>query len=128
MRNIYVMIFGALGALLRYGIGEAFNVEAFPYGTLIVNVVGCFLITIIFEYIILIEKINIHRVYGLGTGFVGAFTTFSSFSVENANLIAEGLYLKAFIYIGITFIGGILGAILGYQLALKLVSWEVSHE
>ena len=88
----------------------------FPYGTLLVNILGCFLIGIVFS---LSEKANVisneMRIF-LATGFCGGFTTFSSFSLENLSLMKDGEYFYVFAYTGLSVFIGFTATYLGIQL------------
>ena len=114
---------GALGASGRYLVGlmalRAFGI-AFPYGTLIVNVLGALLMGCLVHF--LAVKINGSaelRVF-LATGVLGGFTTFSAFSLEVANMIERGDWLVSFSYVlcslvfcvGGIFIGLMIGRVL----------------
>jgi CrcB protein len=89
---------GAVGALLRYGVGRGVQGlfgGTFPYGTLAVNVSGCLLMGLL--YVLLFERLDV-RVEWRGAlliGLLGAYTTFSSLSIETLNLIEAGEALKA---------------------------------
>ena len=89
---------GSLGAVMRYGMSNAIYAwlgRGFPYGTLSVNVIGSFCIGIAF--VLLTEKLTLGsevRAFIL-IGFLGAFTTFSTFSLETLTLIQDGLLMKA---------------------------------
>ena len=91
---------GAIGALLRYWISTAVQgrtASVFPYGTLTVNVIGSLLIG--FLYIWLIERLAVGpavRAFML-IGVLGAFTTFSTFSIETLNLMESGHLGKALV-------------------------------
>ncbi len=92
---------GALGAVSRYLLGAMVHAlweGAIPLGTLLVNVAGSFGIGIIF---VLLERQLLHPDWRsvLMVGFLGAFTTFSTFSLETINLIERGLYGHAGAYI-----------------------------
>ena len=111
MRIILIVgVGGFVGSIARYlvqqGISKILPV-IFPYGTLIVNIVGCFLIGIFFG---LSEKGNIlnpeWRVF-LTTGFCGGFTTFSTFSYEAFNLISEEQYTFLSLYISMSIVLGV---------------------
>lgn len=91
---------GAIGALLRYWVSTAVQnrtTSVFPYGTLTVNVIGSLLIG--FLYIWLIERLAVGpavRAFML-IGVLGAFTTFSTFSMETLNLMESGHLGKALV-------------------------------
>lgn len=89
---------GALGALLRYAFANGAQHllgKGFPYGTLVVNVIGSFLIGAI--YAALIERAALPEEWRsfLIVGLLGAFTTFSTFSFETVALIGQGALIKA---------------------------------
>lgn len=97
MKILLVMAGGSLGALCRYGTSlmavHLFGAK-FPWGTLIVNLVGCFLIGLAFA---LAERglaiMNPAMRLFFMTGFLGALTTFSTFGLETVNAFREGRYL-----------------------------------
>ena len=97
---IAIMIGGAMGAAMRYlvsnGIYSLLGRE-FPYGTLFVNVLGSFLMG--FLTVLLIEKGNIDPLIkaAILVGFLGAFTTFSTFSIDTLALINKGALSYAFL-------------------------------
>ena len=114
---------GACGAILRFTVsGAAYNwlgVE-FPYGTLLVNVIGCFLIGFLSRYF---EDIVISpdaRALIL-TGGLGAFTTFSTYGLESVNLLRDGELRLALLNIAANNIVGILFVLIGFFLAQYLL-------
>ncbi|MEG0292407.1 MAG: fluoride efflux transporter CrcB [Anaerovoracaceae bacterium] len=113
MKILCVGGFGFLGAIARYIISLVLNNGTFPYGTFFVNVLGCFLIVLIFEYFSKYKNINPLIVNSFAIGFVGAFTTFSTFSVETVNLMISGDILYGVVYVFGSMITGLIGCILG---------------
>jgi CrcB protein len=94
-----VALGGALGAILRYLVTSwvQHRVDFFPWGTVVVNLVGSFLIGIVLEMTLrgfLSSQVRLL----LGVGILGGFTTFSSLSWEMLTLLEEGDILPAFLY------------------------------
>ena len=117
---IWVGIGGFLGSSGRYLVGlivQRYDVGEFPLATLIVNLVGSFLIGLILGY--LIKSPNQLLQLLLITGFCGGFTTFSTFSREGLELIRHSHYFQYALYTGISIIGGLLLCLLGYLLMQK---------
>lgn len=93
-----VAIGGSIGAMLRFLVTDLLGYRLgrdFPYGTLAVNVAGSFLIGLLF--VLLREKFPVTEPLRVGiiVGFLGALTTFSSFSLDTLALLEEGLLLRA---------------------------------
>ncbi len=113
---------GAIGALSRYGIAEfakqTFS-QAFPVGTLLANLLGCFLIGVLIGsgYGEKNEPLRL----GFGIGFLGSLTTFSTFSAETIGQFNDGHWAVAFsnvmvnVVLGLTFV--FLGMVAGKKLA-----------
>ncbi len=106
---IYLGIGGLVGTFLRYILARNINQFTggqFPYGTLVVNLLGCFLVGV---FAILADKklamdANMKLLFMIG--FCGAFTTFSTFIFETSNLINDGQMLRALANILISVIVG----------------------
>jgi fluoride exporter len=111
---VLVALGGAAGSLLRFAIQRLFN-HSFPYGTLAVNLVGCFLIGILWA--VLVEKnAGKDMQFLLITGFCGGFTTFSAFSQESMHLFFSARYLSMAAYLVCSVAGGLLATAAGYKL------------
>lgn len=95
MQVLFVALGGAIGSVLRYlasvWAAQSWGAE-FPYGTLLVNVVGCYLIGL--SMVVITERLDLHPYWRLliVSGFLGGLTTFSSFSYETLRLLEEGLW------------------------------------
>lgn len=120
MKILLIMCGGAVGASLRYlcGIGFVRMLgKDFPYGTLFVNVLGSFLLG--FLSIMLVSRVTISEDMRLALtiGVLGAFTTFSTFSLETVQLFEHGAYAKAVLNIALNLTLTILAIIIGMALA-----------
>ena len=113
MTIIWISLGAVLGAISRWQLGIWFNgfLSQFAFGTLLANLLGCFLIGI---------AIGLHLNDGQKllfiTGFLGSFTTFSSFSLEVSEKLLTEKYYQALSLIGLHLIGGILCTVLGILL------------
>lgn len=114
MNIIIVFIFGILGGLSRYEINTYLpKVGTFPLSTLLINLIGCYLFTFLIKNFLATKNIHQRWILGLGTGFIGAFTTFSSFMMDTDNLLISAHYGQLFLYVFLTVFGGLLMALLG---------------
>ncbi len=95
---LYIASFGALGCLARYflsGWVYAILGTAMPYGTFAVNVLGAFLIGLVMEFSLRSPVVSQELRMGLTMGFLGGFTTFSTFSYETLRLLESAQFLQA---------------------------------
>lgn len=114
MNLVFVGIGGALGSLVRYKLGKVITEKSdttFPIGTLIINITGAILLGIVTS---LETERNVYLL--LGDGFLGAYTTFSTFMYEGFNMFQENEKMNAFAYILGSLFLGILGYIAGFAL------------
>lgn len=96
---IAIAVFGAAGCLARYFISVWVHDSlgrAFPYGTLVVNIVGAFLIGFVMEFAIRSTHLSANLRTGITIGFLGGLTTFSTFSYETFRLLEDGKFFVAF--------------------------------
>lgn len=105
-------IAGAAGALARYGIGAAVGVRTFPWATLGINVVGSFLLGILVAAGS--GRLSADVRLALGVGFLGAFTTFSTFSHESVTMVREGHISAAALYVLVSVSAGLAASAFGY--------------
>lgn len=116
---VLVMVGGSLGAASRYGIGlltARLWGTGFPWGTLVVNLGGCFIIGVLFAMADRSRLLTADMRLLLITGYLGALTTFSSFSLETINAGRAGLALQALTNILINNVGGLALTYLGLRL------------
>jgi fluoride exporter len=116
---LYIALFGAVGSLARYGVGlwaRGLGV-AFPYGTLLVNVFGCFLLGFV-ATLALENRVSEALRLAIAVGFCGAFTTFSTFELEVTNALLEGRGWVAGLYVVSSLLFGFLAVLAGRGLAL----------
>jgi fluoride exporter len=111
MEFIFVGFGGALGSIARYKLGKVIaqkSNSAFPFSTFIINIMGALLLGVV-------SNIDLNRnVYILiADGFLGAYTTFSTFMYEGFNLFQDNEKRNAVIYILSSLILGIIGYIIG---------------
>ncbi|MBS98493.1 MAG: fluoride efflux transporter CrcB [Oceanospirillaceae bacterium] len=106
MHWLSIALGGALGAMARYWVSGFLNNADYrlPVGTLAVNVVGSFLMGVCFVLILEKARLSPEMRPLMMTGFMGAFTTFSTFSLETVALIQEGHIMSALIYISLSLV------------------------
>lgn len=129
MQNIlWVGCGGFLGAVLRYVIGLCFIMPAgsFPYATLTVNLLGCFVIGFLFGMIHQQGAWASPVFLFVVTGSLGGFTTFSTFGIETILLWQQGLYQQTLLYVTTSVLGGLIAVVLAWQLAVRLLPTQIS--
>jgi CrcB protein len=97
-----IAIFGALGALARYGVDGVSRQRlgsGFPWGTFTVNIVGSLAIGLVFALVLGRTDVPEWLKLSITTGFLGGFTTFSAFSLQTHRLLAEGAYGLGVVYV-----------------------------
>jgi CrcB protein len=119
-RALIIFGSGGLGCVARYLVAAAVGRRAFPFATLIVNVVGSFLIAFILELAIARKDIPVNLQLALTTGFMGGFTTYSSFNFETTKLVLDGHPVRGLVNVGVTLAGGIAAGLLGLWVARRL--------
>lgn len=117
---IFIGLGGMLGSIARYLTGIFFNrffSDPLPVGTLVVNIVGTFLIGIIIGMGERFRWFTEPWHFFLAVGFCGSFTTYSTFAFENYTLIKQGHFAAMALYIIVSLIAGVLLAWGGYVLS-----------
>lgn len=123
MNYLFVGIGGFLGAVVRYGVGLWFGQRwgrTFPVGTLFVNVSGSFLIGLLMP--LLAERFIANPQWRvlLVVGFLGAYTTFSTFEYETGALLKDGEWLFASLNVVLSVIAGFVALKLGEMIAKSI--------
>jgi fluoride exporter len=116
MTVLWVGLGGGLGAIFRYGLSVLVNTKSentFPWSTLTVNLLGCFLIGILWQY--LSKSTNLNAFWLIG--FLGGFTTFSSFGLDGLKLFNAGAFTQLITYVLISNIVGLLLVFIGTKVA-----------
>lgn len=118
---LLVAVGGAIGSVLRYGLGRwlmhGAPVQAFPYGTLAVNLLGCLAIGLVAEFLLLQRILAPQPRLLLQTGILGGFTTFSAFGLETVLMLRREQWLAVAIYVSTSVLGGLLAVWLGMKAA-----------
>ena len=113
---LIIALGGALGAVSRFllgnGVSRALG-SALPYGTFVINIVGCFAMGLLMTIIVDREMLPAAWRLFLCVGFLGGFTTFSSFGYEALMLLTEGRMLAALAYAGGSVVLGLVAAAAG---------------
>ncbi len=118
MKIALVAVAGALGALSRWGIGTWVGSRAFPWSTLSINVVGSFLLGLTLRAAMIRGWPDTTTV-PVAVGFLGAFTTYSTFSYEVTDLLRDDRAGTALAYVALSLAGGLLAAAVGYAAASR---------
>ena len=120
MRIALIAVFGAVGTLARYalqGFIQFRAASAFPYGTLLINLTGCFFLGLIGQFTLNRLIITPDWRAAIAIGFLGGYTTFSSFGWETAKMLEEGEWLRATVYVAASVFAGLLLSVAGIHLA-----------
>jgi CrcB protein len=123
MAYLLVAIGGAAGAAARYGVAQWVNSRlgwTFPWGTLTVNVTGSFIIGVLLTLLVARGSDPTLRLL-LVTGFLGGYTTFSSFSFETITLLHAQQWLLALLYVAGSLLLGLLACAVGFGLGQILI-------
>ena len=126
MSYLYVALGGALGAVSRYAVSSLGCLSSAPYvKTLAVNVAGCLLIGVAWG---VISALSLQRVWYniLIAGFLGGFTTYSTFSLETVRLAASGHIATSLLYVGTTVAGCIGACAVGLYCTSRILNTQLA--
>lgn len=119
MRIALLAVLGIAGTLARYGLEGMVQIRSgasFPYGTLVVNLAGCFLMGLVGRFSLNHIAISPDWRIALTVGFFGAFTTFSTFSWETVCMFEDGEWTKGALYVAASVIVGLIVMLAGMRL------------
>ena len=120
MRLLLIALFGAIGTLARYGLQGVVQIKmgsVFPYGTLLINLLGCFFLGLIGQLTLNRMIISPEWRVAIAVGFFGGFTTFSSFGWETAKMLEAGEWLRAGTYVATSVVLGLFLSVAGIHIA-----------
>jgi CrcB protein len=122
LRLLLIAVFGAIGTLARYGLQGLVQVKmgsTFPYGTLAINLTGCFFLGLIGQFTLNRMVISPELRMAIAVGFFGGYTTFSSFGWETAKMLEAGEWLWATSYVAVSVVFGLFLSVAGIRLASR---------
>ena len=122
-----VLVMGAIGASLRYVLDLALPTNGFPLATLLINLVGCYIIYLVYQWFDRRVHIPHAIARGIGVGLVGAFTTLSAFCTESLAMLQTGYYLLFAAYVAATVFGTFLASIAGWGTCTFLAYRKLKH-
>jgi fluoride exporter len=119
MNLVALVVGGFIGTIFRFELGDFIPPlsNGFPLGILVINLSGCLFLGWFLTVTLVRWSIRPEIRLGLGTGVTGAFTTFSTFSVQSVDLIQKGHFFIAALYVLLSIIGGLLLTFAGVRLA-----------
>jgi CrcB protein len=115
-----IALFGAIGTLARYGLQGVVQIRTgstFPYGTLLINLTGCFFLGLVGQFTLNRLVISPDWRIAIAIGFFGGYTTFSTFGWETAKMLEDGEWLRATTYVTSSVLAGLLLSVAGIRLA-----------
>ena len=122
-KYVFIMLGGALGSAARFWVGN--NVAGrfgtkFPYGTLFINITACFIIGLSLEFLNHHADLSPSWRFLVPIGFVGAYSTFSTFEWETFSNLSHGTFWIAILYVSVSLVSGLISVALGVSLAKAL--------
>jgi|SRR6476469_6054943 len=115
LKNILLVAAGgAAGSALRYLLSLMIGNKSFPYATLTINIIGCFVIGLVLGYFSKEDQLPWRLL--LATGLCGGFTTFSAFSAETLLLLQQQRFIPALIYISVSVVLSVTATFAAFQM------------
>jgi fluoride exporter len=122
-RYLFIMIGGALGSAARFWVGTSVASRMgtrFPFGTLVINITACFVIGLSLEFLNHRADLSPSWRFLVPIGFVGAYSTFSTFEWETFSNLSHGTFWIAILYVTVSLVSGLIAVALGVALAKAL--------
>ncbi len=119
-KYLFIMLGGALGSAARFWVGTTVAGRMgtrFPYGTLVINITACFIIGLSLEFLNHHADLSPSWRFLVPIGFVGAYSTFSTFEWETFSNLSHGTFWIAILYVTVSLISGLVAVALGVALA-----------
>lgn len=119
---VAVGVFGIFGACVRYAISffnQPVHGLSFPWGTLCINLIGCLVLAYVYRRWAYTQVLPEWFRVGFATGFIGSFTTFSTFSVEWVKMLEHEQWLFVALYSGLSLLGGLGAIVAGFELGRR---------
>ena len=119
-KYFYIALGGALGSLARFWVGSAIASRMgtkFPYGTFVINITACIIIGFSLTYLGRHAELNPAWRFLVPVGFVGAYSTFSTFEWEMFSNLQGGAFLIAALYVALSLLLGLVGVWFGVLIA-----------
>lgn len=123
-KYLFIAIGGALGSMMRFWVGNEISSRLgtrFPFGTLIINISACFIIGLSLEFLNHRANLNPSWRFLVPVGFIGAYSTFSTFEWETFSNITHGAFWIGILYVAVSLIAGLIAVGLGVALARTFV-------
>jgi len=120
LRIFLIALFGAIGTLTRFGLQGIVQIKmgsTFPYGTLLINLTGCFFLGLVGQFTLNRVIMPAEWRLAIAVGFFGGYTTFSSFGWESAKMFEAGEWLRASTYVAASVVLGLLLSVAGIRVA-----------
>jgi fluoride exporter len=120
LRLLLIAVFGAIGTLARFGLQGVVQMKmgsTFPYGTLLINLTGCFFLGLLGQMMLNRAMVSPELRMAIAVGFFGGYTTFSSFGWETAKMLEAGEWLRASAYVAASVVLGLFLSVAGIRLA-----------
>lgn len=119
-KYFFIVLGGSLGSLVRYWVGSTIGSRMgtrFPYGTFVINITACIIIGFSLTFLGKRTELNPAWRFLVPVGFVGAYSTFSTFEWETFSNLQTGAFLIAAVYVVLSFFLGLIGVWCGVLIA-----------